>query len=132
MADADRVMLTPNQRIRRQVNQRLSLRAPQEAALAILADVADRIDWTGTVDVKALLTDIRGSYSSVESFEREFPSLAFALATGVGKTRLMGAFIAYLYLTGRSKNFFLLAPNTTIYDKLVEDFARQSSPKYVF
>ncbi|NYD91625.1 DEAD/DEAH box helicase family protein [Sphingomonas melonis] len=132
MADADRGMLTPHQRIRRQVNQRLSLRPPQEAALAILADVADRIDWTGTVDVKALLTDIRASYPSVESFEREFPSLAFALATGVGKTRLMGAFIAYLYLTGRSKNFFLLAPNTTIYDKLVEDFARQSSPKYVF
>ncbi|NHN20557.1 hypothetical protein G6046_06380, partial [Bacillus amyloliquefaciens] len=31
-----------------------------------------------------------------------------------------------------SKNFFLLAPNTTIYDKLVEDFSRQSSLKYVF
>ncbi|MCI1142079.1 DEAD/DEAH box helicase family protein [Sphingomonas sp. WKB10] len=44
----------------------------------------------------------------------------------------MGAFIAWLYLTGRSKNFFVLAPNTTIYDKLVIDFSRQSSPKYVF
>ncbi len=44
----------------------------------------------------------------------------------------MGAFISYLYLTGRSKNFFVLAPNTTIYDKLVADFSRQSSPKYVF
>jgi len=28
-------------------------------------------------------------------FERDFPSLCFALAIGVGKTRLMGAFIAY-------------------------------------
>ena len=44
----------------------------------------------------------------------------------------MGAFIAFLHLTGKSKNFFVLAPNTTIYDKLVEDFSRQSSPKYVF
>lgn len=65
-------------------------------------------------------------------FERDFPSLCFALATGVGKTRLMGAFIAYLYLSGRSKHFFILAPNTTIYDKLVDDFSRQNSSKYVF
>lgn len=124
--------LTPQARIRRQVTQRLSLRHPQERALEILADIADRIDWRGDVDTAALLADIRASYPSVESFEREFPSLCFALATGVGKTRLMGAFIAYLFLTGRSRNFFVLAPNTTIYDKLVEDFSRPSSPKYVF
>ena len=127
MADAVR-----DERARRQVAQRLSLRRPQEEALRILADVAGRMDWTGPTDTGALLADIRSSYPSVESFERAFPSLAFALATGVGKTRLMGAFIAWLYLTGRSKNFFVLAPNTTIYDKLVADFSRQSSPKYVF
>jgi type III restriction enzyme len=132
MADADPGALTANQRIRRQVAQRLSLRTPQDAALTILADIADRVDWRGEVDTKALLAQISATYPSVESFERAFPSLCFALATGVGKTRLMGAFITYLYLTGRSKNFFLLAPNTTIYDKLVDDFSRQSSPKYVF
>ncbi|HEY9248224.1 MAG TPA: DEAD/DEAH box helicase family protein, partial [Rariglobus sp.] len=124
--------LTANQRIRRQVGQRLSLRRPQADALEILADVADEIDWTGEVDTQALLADIRAAWPSVESFERDFPSLCFALATGVGKTRLMGAFVAYLFLTGRSRNFFILAPNTTIYDKLVEDFSRPSSPKYVF
>ena len=124
--------LTRDDRLRRQVAQRLSLRKPQEEALRILADVAGRLDWDGTVDPAALLAEIRATYPSVESFERAFPSLAFALATGVGKTRLMGAFIAWLYLTGRSKNFFVLAPNTTIYDKLVSDFSRQSSPKYVF
>ncbi|HEX7853472.1 MAG TPA: DEAD/DEAH box helicase family protein [Sphingobium sp.] len=132
MAEANPVTLTPNQRIRRQVAQRLSLRKPQEEALAILADISDRIDWRGDVDTQALLAEVATAFPSVESFERAFPSLCFALATGVGKTRLMGAFITYLYLTGRSKNFFLLAPNTTIYDKLVEDFSRQSSPKYVF
>ncbi|RSV29456.1 DEAD/DEAH box helicase family protein [Sphingomonas sp. ABOLH] len=124
--------LTRDDRLRRQVAQRLSLRKPQEEALRILADVAGRLDWDGTADPAELLADIRATYPSVESFERTFPSLAFALATGVGKTRLMGAFIAWLYLTGRSKNFFVLAPNTTIYDKLVTDFSRQSSPKYVF
>lgn len=119
-------------RIRREVTQRLSLRAPQEESLKRLAEVADLIDWRGEDDPKELLAEIRKLYPSVESFEREFPSLCFALATGVGKTRLMGAFVAYLYLTGRSRNFFVLAPNTTIYAKLLEDFSRPSSPKYVF
>ena len=43
-----------------------------------------------------------------EEFERDFPSICFALATGVGKTRLMGAFISYLYMIGKSRNFFVL------------------------
>ena len=119
-------------RIRREVTQRLSLRAPQEESLKRLAEVADLIDWRGENDPQELLKEIQTFYPSVESFEREFPSLCFALATGVGKTRLMGAFVAYLYLTGRSRNFFVLAPNTTIYAKLLEDFSRPSNPKYVF
>lgn len=132
MADFPSAMLTSNQRVRRHVTQRLSLRKPQEEALVILADLADRIDWRADIDPVALLADVSASYPSVESFERDFPSMCFALATGVGKTRLMGAFIAYLHLTGRSNNFFVLAPNTTIYDKLIADFRIQSSPKYVF
>ncbi len=64
-------------------------------------------------------------------FEREFPSLCFALATGVGKTRLMGAFISYLHLAHGIDNFFVLAPNLTIYNKLITDFT-PNTPKYVF
>ncbi|MHA1169154.1 MAG: DEAD/DEAH box helicase family protein, partial [Candidatus Hodarchaeales archaeon] len=30
------------------------------------------------------------------------------------------------------KNYFVLAPGTTIYNKLVQDFSNQSNPKYVF
>jgi type III restriction enzyme len=119
-------------RLRRQIAQRLSLRAPQEQSLAILADVVARMDFAQEADVSALLDGIHETYPDVSDFERAFPSLCFALATGVGKTRLMGAFIAWLYLSGRSKNFFVLAPNTTIYDKLIADFSRQSSAKYVF
>jgi type III restriction enzyme len=119
-------------RIRRQISQRLSLRAPQENALTILGDVLALMDFEQPGDLIGLLTEIQAQYPTVHAFERAFPSLCFALATGVGKTRLMGAFIAYLYLTGRSKNFFVLAPNTTIYDKLVEDFSKLASPKYVF
>ena len=55
-------------------------------------------------------------------FERDFASLCFALATGVGKTRLMGAFISYLHLAHGINNFFVLAPNLTIYNKRIADF----------
>lgn len=120
------------QRQLHQIKARLSLRKPQAEALDILADVLDTIEFSKGADVAAALEAIRATYPTVTDFERDFPSLCFALATGVGKTRLMGAFIAYLYLTGRSKHFFILAPNTTIYDKLVADFSQQNSPKYVF
>lgn len=120
------------QRQLHQIKARLSLRTPQAESLDILADLLDTFEFSKNVDSVAALEAIKATYPSVTDFERLFPSLCFALATGVGKTRLMGAFIAYLYLTGRSKHFFILAPNTTIYDKLVSDFSQQNSSKYVF
>ncbi|WP_186139511.1 DEAD/DEAH box helicase [Burkholderia gladioli] len=115
----------------RTISQRLSLRKPQVDSLEILADVASRIALEKDGNPAAALAAIRDLYPSVTDFEHEFPSLCFALATGVGKTRLMGAFISYLYLTGKSRHFFVLAPNTTIYEKLIADFSPDSS-KYVF
>jgi type III restriction enzyme len=115
----------------RQLCARMSLRSPQARSLEILAELLDRIDLRKDADVAGQLAAVREAFSQVEDFEREFASLCFALATGVGKTRLMGAFIAYLYLTGRSRHFFVLAPNLTIYEKLKSDFD-PASPKYVF
>ena len=61
-----------------------------------------------------------------------FPSFCFAIATGGGKTRLMGACIAYLYLVKGFKDFFILSKGETIYNKhRIEDFS-PTSPKYVF
>ena len=113
------------------VSQRLSLRPPQARSLDILADTLERIELRKGADPAAALAAIGEAYPQVEAFERDFPSLCFALATGVGKTRLMGAFVSYLYLTGRSRHFFVLAPNRTIYEKLIGDFSPES-PKYVF
>ena len=73
-------------------------------------------------DVAAALDVFGREFPGVTDFEREFPSLCFALATGVGKTRLMGAFISYLHLAHGIHNFFVLAPNLTIYNKLITDF----------
>lgn len=110
---------------------RLSLRQPQRRGLEILDRVTEIVSPTKTADLAAALAVIQGEFPSVADFEREFPSLCFALATGVGKTRLMGAFIAYLKLAHSINNFFVLAPNLTIYNKLIDDFT-PNTPKYVF
>lgn len=120
-----------SENLRNQINARLSLREPQKESLRRLANVLDKVKVDKDLDATRALALVQAAYPDVTDFERAFPSLCFALATGVGKTRLMGAFITYLYLTGRSKNFFVLAPNLTIYEKLIKDFS-EGSPKYVF
>lgn len=110
---------------------RLSLRPPQRASLEILDRICEIADPKKDSDLASVLQVIQAEYPGVRDFEREFPSLCFAVATGVGKTRLMGAFIAYLHLTHRSRHFFVLAPNLTIYNKLIADFT-PGTKKYVF
>lgn len=113
---------------------RLSLRPPQCRSLEMLdriTEIAPPRKGTDAAALEAALEAIRSEFPSVTDFEREFPSLCFALATGVGKTRLMGAFISYLHLAHGINNFFVLAPNLTIYNKLIADFT-SNTPKYVF
>lgn len=119
-------------RIATSIRNRLSLRPPQTESLRILAELADSFSLQKNADLEAELEKVRSLYPTCTDFERKFPSLCFALATGVGKTRLMGAFIAYLYLVKGARNFFVLAPNLTIYNKLIDDFSNSTSPKYVF
>ena len=110
---------------------RLSLRPPQRRSLEILDRITEIARPSKGADLDAALTAIRSEFPTVADFEREFPSFCFALATGVGKTRLMGAFITYLHLAHGINNFFVLAPNLTIYNKLITDFT-PGTPKYVF
>lgn len=111
---------------------RLSLRAPQRRSLEILHRITEIVPPGKGADIGAALEIIRSEFPTVTDFEREFPSLCFALATGVGKTRLMGAFISYLHLAHGINNFFVLAPNLTIYNKLIADFSDRTHAKYVF
>lgn len=122
------------------IKQRLSLRAPLQESLDIVARLADELRLTkapeSAEEAKTFLVEelekVKHLYPTCTNFERDFPSIAFSIATGVGKTRLMGACIAYLYLKKGIRNFFILAPNLTIYDKLIEDFGNPAYNKYVF
>jgi len=112
------------------ISSRLSLRQPQRDSLEILAHVLEMCPPQKGGDLEAQLAKVQEIYTNVASFDREFVSLCFALATGVGKTRLMGAFMSLLYTQYGVRNFFVLAPNLTIYNKLITDFS-PASPKYV-
>ncbi len=110
----------------------MSLRNPQKRSLKILDSILDEIELKKDLDLEQSLRTVHDLYPTCINFERNFMSLTFALATGVGKTRLMGAFITYLYTQKGIKNFFVVAPNLTIYNKLMKDLGDPSSEKYVF
>ena len=110
----------------------MSLRKPQDTSLKILEEVMTSLNVHKGMNLKAALGTVHALYPICSDFERDFMSLTFALATGVGKTRLMGAFIAYLYTQHNIKNYFVVAPNTTIYEKLKHDLSDTGSSKYVF
>lgn len=114
------------------IGNRLALRPPQKESLERFARIADILSLDKNPDLAAELEKMHTLFPTLSSFERNFPSMCFSLATGIGKTRLMGAMIAYLVYEKGIKNFFVMAPNLPIYRKLKEDLGNSSSPKYVF
>ena len=121
------------------IKQRLSLREPLAEALEVVAKLTDKLALkkpAAEEEYEAYLKEQLKVAQEVcpfcKNFERDFPSFAFSIATGIGKTRLMGACIAYLYLKKGIRHFFILAPNLTLYEKLIRDFGDTSYEKYVF
>jgi len=112
----------------------MSLRKPQKRSIKILEDILDEIDLSKDNDLSNSKEIIHDICPLFKNFEHNFMSLTFALATGVGKTKLMGAFMTYLYTNRGVRNFFVIAPNITIYTKLKNDLGNPSSSnsKYVF
>ena len=121
------------------IKQRLSLREPLTEALEVVAKLTDKLalkkpaaEEKYEAYLKEQLKVAQEVCPFCKNFERDFPSFAFSIATGIGKTRLMAACIAYLYLKKGIRHFFILAPNLTLYEKLIKDFGDTSYEKYVF
>lgn len=110
----------------------MNLRKPQKRSLKILDTILEEIELKKNSNIDSALRSVHDICPTCSNFERDFISLTFALATGVGKTRLMGAFITYLYTQKNIKNFFVVAPNLTIYEKLKKDLGDPSSKKIRF
>ena len=110
----------------------MSLRKPQEEALSYLDAISTHCDYK--CDDKETIEVAASEYSENNRKVRtkfDFPSFCYNMATGIGKTRLMGACIYYLYKTKGYKHFFILAPGNTIYDKLRNE-SNPAYPKYIF
>ena len=110
----------------------MSLREPLKQSLELLDSLIAKADLIGNSKTEKKIESIKKDCSLFEEFERTFPSVCFSIATGIGKTRLMGAFVTYLVKEKGIKNFFILSPNITIYDKLKDDFGNKGAEKYVF
>lgn len=117
-----------------QIGYAMSLREPQKEALQYLDAISSNCDYKrNTLDeVEAIATaNCEDKHTIKVDDNFKFPSFCFDMATGIGKTRLMGAAIYYLYKTKGYKHFFILAPGNTIYDKLRKE-ANPIHPKYIF
>jgi len=114
------------------ISNTMSLREPLKKSLELLDSLIAKTDLIGNSKTEKKIESIKKDCSLFEEFERGFPSVCFSIATGIGKTRLMGAFVTYLVKEKGIKNFFILSPNITIYDKLKDDFGNKGAEKYVF
>ena len=116
------------------ISYAMSLRGPQKEALSYLDAISTHCDYqrdsTAAVEAAATAHSVKQRPIKVDA-KFDFPSFCFAMATGIGKTRLMGASIYYLYKTKGYRHFFILAPGSTIYDKLRKE-SNPAHPKYIF
>lgn len=66
-----------------------------------------------------------------EVHENRAPFYGFEMATGTGKTLLIGASILYINAVLHLKNFLIILPSTEVYQKTLDNF-NQASSKYVY
>lgn len=118
-------------RAREDVLRHMKLRKPQSDSLEafdeIYRDLPKPLPQVSQEELVRTFREHRPSWD----FERGFPRMTSALATGVGKTRLMGALMAYLHKADESSNFLLVAPRTTIIDKLTRE-SQSGHSDYIF
>ncbi len=112
----------------------MSLREPQYEALKYFDAISSKVEYKivdKEVAEKIASENCQEPHRILVDKEFDFPSFCFDMTTGIGKSRLMGACIYYLYKTKGYKHFFILAPGNTIYDKMRRE-AVPGHPKYMF
>lgn len=112
----------------------MSLRDPQYEALKYFDAISSKVEYRTSSKAEAekiASENCQEPHTIAVDKEFDFPSFCFDMATGIGKSRLMGACIYYLYKTKGYKHFFILAPGNTIYDKMRRESV-PGHPKYMF
>ena len=97
----------------------MSLRTPQYEALERFHTILNNADLSlkdlTAKDLSALFKDNQPNWV----FEHDAPEFTMHMATGVGKTRLIGALIAYLFLSKESLHFMIVSSRTEIIRKFI-------------
>jgi type III restriction enzyme len=99
-----------------EVRRAARFRHPQAKSFEKVQEIFEKLyDDLAEINQQELLDQLAGlGYPTAGSY----PDFQFALATGVGKRRLMGALAAYLIRSRQSKDLVIMAPRTAILDRL--------------
>ena len=118
----------------KKISYAMSLRPPQSEALSFLDAISSCCNYlqNSKEQIEKVASEHCEKQRQIKvANEFSFPSFCYQMATGIGKTRLMGASIYYLFKTKGFKHFFILAPGNTIYEKLRKE-SNPAHPKYIF
>lgn len=109
----------------------MHLRKPQQEALEAFHNTLTKADENlSEMSVEKLNNIFREKFPTWK-YNSNHLEFTFHLATGVGKTRLIGSLIAYLHLASESKNFLIVSPRTEIIRKFLAEL-QPSHKKYIF
>lgn len=106
----------------------MRLRPPQQAVLERLRDLILRLPGR----LSECSDEERRAAFTLEGWVHPFhPTFTAELATGVGKTRLMGAIIALLWLSSEANAFLILAPRRAVLRR-IDDALDPDFREYLF
>ena len=109
----------------------MHLRRPQREALERLHECFNQASKPLSALEKLEVVDLFKSRYPNWEFEQDTAAFTFHLATGVGKTRLIGALIAYFFLSKESNHFMIVSPRTEILRKFIRT-CTQADDHYLF
>jgi len=82
-----------------EISRYMSLRDPQREALQVLHEISATLDYrTVSLDAVAAIAADKSRAAKPIEFDTGFPSFCFALATGVGKTLILGWFCGQIFI----------------------------------
>ncbi len=109
----------------------MNLRRPQKEALQAFHDIHRTLTYSLAETTHQQIVNRFKETNPSWQFSGGVTEIDFSLATGVGKTRLIGAVLAYLFLAGESKHFVIVTPRAEIVRKFLKE-TRAVDTKYIF
>lgn len=116
------------------IKAHMRLRTPQSEALESFHAVISTLHQPLSDSSYSEVTNVFKAYFPEWTYhegDRNCPEMTAHLATGVGKTKFIGALIAYLFRSGDSKHFLIVTPRAEIVRKFIREL-HPESPKYIF